>query len=308
MRVLALIFSFNDADVVEQPIKGILRQTHPVDEILLVDNGSTDGTVDQPAVKSVTVLRHHENLGASGALCSGFRYALERDYDWVWTFDADSAPEPDALERLLGLYAGWPPSLQEEIGFLACLYHNVDDGIPRHAALFGHDGRFIPCQPAPEARCSPCHFTIWAGCLYRLAAVRRIGLPNPNYMLDWSEVEFGYRVMKAGYKGFVDQTAILKLNVRGVRSSAHSRVKLGPVSLSFYEYAPIRCYYAIRNQLFFDLKEVTHGSPRLVLSAFAGATKMTMNFLLRPRRHGAHIRACFRGIWHGITGNIAARY
>jgi hypothetical protein len=33
-----------------------------------------------------------------------------------------------------------------------------------------------------------------------------------------------------------------------------------------------------------------------------------MNFLLRPRNHGGQIRACFRGIWHGITGNIAARY
>ena len=30
--------------------------------------------------------------------------------------------------------------------------------------------------------------------------------------------------------------------------------------------------------------------------------------LLRPWRHGKHIRACMRGIWHGVTGNIAARY
>ena len=29
---------------------------------------------------------------------------------------------------------------------------------------------------------------------------------------------------------------------------------------------------------------------------------------LRPRNHGGQIRACFRGTWHGVTGNIAARY
>jgi len=35
---------------------------------------------------------------------------------------------------------------------------------------------------------------------------------------------------------------------------------------------------------------------------------LTMNFLLRPRNHVGQIRACFRGTWHGVTGNIAARY
>ena len=68
MRVLALIFSFNDADVIEQTITAISRQIRPVDEILVVDNASADGTLDQPSLKSVTVLRHGENLGASGAI------------------------------------------------------------------------------------------------------------------------------------------------------------------------------------------------------------------------------------------------
>ncbi len=114
MRVLALIFSFNDADVIDQTIAAISRQTRAVDEILVVDNASTDGTLEQPSLKNVTVLRHQENLGASGAICSGFQYALERGYDWIWTFDADAAPEPDALAKKLDLYANWPRSLQDD--------------------------------------------------------------------------------------------------------------------------------------------------------------------------------------------------
>jgi hypothetical protein len=35
---------------------------------------------------------------------------------------------------------------------------------------------------------------------------------------------------------------------------------------------------------------------------------MMVNFLRRPRNHGPQIRACVRGIWHGVTGNVAARY
>ena len=36
--------------------------------------------------------------------------------------------------------------------------------------------------------------------------------------------------------------------------------------------------------------------------------KLTVNFLVRPQHHGGQIAACFRGIWHGLTGNVAARY
>ena len=36
--------------------------------------------------------------------------------------------------------------------------------------------------------------------------------------------------------------------------------------------------------------------------------RFTLNFLVRARHHGTEIAACLRGIWHGVTGNMAARY
>src|SRR5207249_3186734 len=103
MRVLAHIHTFNDADIIDRTIESVRAQTHPVDEILVVDNGSSDNTLDQPSLRQVTVLRHAENQGTSGAVYGGIRYALDHDYDWIWLFDADSNPEPDALEKLLDL-------------------------------------------------------------------------------------------------------------------------------------------------------------------------------------------------------------
>lgn len=63
MRILAHVHTFNDADVIDQIIEAILRQTRPVDGILVVDNASTDGTLARPALKHATLLRHPENLG-----------------------------------------------------------------------------------------------------------------------------------------------------------------------------------------------------------------------------------------------------
>src|SRR5712691_6870878 len=100
MRVLAHIHTFNDADIIDRTIESVLKQTRPVGG-LVVDNASTDGTLDRTSLGNATVVGHQENLGTSGAIVTGMRFALERDYDWIWIFDVDSIPEPDALEKLL---------------------------------------------------------------------------------------------------------------------------------------------------------------------------------------------------------------
>jgi GT2 family glycosyltransferase len=307
MRVLAHIHTYNDADVIDRTIEALLQQTRSVDGILVVDNASTDATLKQPSLQHATVLCHHENLGTSGTIITGMQFALEHGYDWIWILDADSTPEPEALERLLDLYAGWPRSQQERTAFLSCLPYNEPDGLPLHGGIFTSLGR-VPVTPTPEQLYYCCHVTNWSGCLYRLAAVRAIGLPNPDYVLDWGEYEYAYRVMKAGYKAFIHQHAVLRHNIRG-----------GPGRPAF------RCYYTCRNVLYFALYETNEGRIGLLRGAvwrvlpspgrpgfMRGAAWRTLlfalSFLIRPWQHGEQILACFRGIWHGFTGNIAARY
>ena len=120
MRVLAHIHTFNDADVIEQALDGLQQQTRKPDAVVIVDNGSSDRTLDRPFPCSVTVIRHPTNLGTSGAVRTGFGYAVEHDFDWVWILDADSVPEPDALENLLDFFERLPPSAQQHVCFLGC--------------------------------------------------------------------------------------------------------------------------------------------------------------------------------------------
>jgi hypothetical protein len=80
----------------------------------------------------------------------------------------------------------------------------------------------------------------------------------------------------------------------------------------------MRCYYMCRNTLYFTLYEYADrrfgllrpalwrvrpapGRPGLMRGVVWQMLFFTMNFLLRPRTHEAQIRACFRGIWHGVT-------
>jgi len=309
MRVLAHIHTFNDADVIDRSIEAVLRQTRPVDGIVVVDNASTDGILERPSLKNTTVLRNPENLGASGAVATGLRFALEQDYDWIWILDSDSIPEPDALEKLLDLYTGWPESLQDQTAFLACQPRSWSDGQPAHGEIFTRRGIDI-AWPPPDKRYYPVHAVIWSGCLYRLAAVRQIGFPNLNYFMDGGDRAYGYRVMRAGYKGFIHQDAVLRQNIRGPVSFKPVKRKLGPFIVTFFEIPPLRCYYACRNALYFALYDydLAEGRSRLVLRTVLGLARLTANFVLRPWGHGAQILACFRGLWHGVTGNVVARY
>jgi rhamnosyltransferase len=307
MRVLAHIHTFNDADIIDKTIESILKQTRPVDGILVVDNASTDDTLSRPSIKNATVIRHEKNLGTSGTVHTGLQFALDYGYDWIWVFDADSAAEPDALQKLLELYYSWPQSLQDETAFMASLPCNQKDGKPFHGAVFTDQGLAL-ARPRPEEHFYPCHVCIWSGALYRLAAVRKIGLPNQDYVLDWGEFDYGNQVMKAGYKGFIDQESILHHNVRGAPSLNPVDIKLGFAHTTVYEFPPIRCYYMSRNMLYFMLYDVARGRLGLARRVVWTVFKLTANFVLRPWNHGREIIACFRGIWDGVTGNIVARY
>jgi rhamnosyltransferase len=324
MRILAHIHTFNDADIIDRTIAALLAQTRPVDGIVVVDNGSSDATLAQASLKHATVLRHRENLGTSGAIVTGMNFALEQGFDWIWIFDADSVVRPDALEKLLALYSGWPREQQQETAFLACLPRNQRDDQPYHGGVLTPRGIDL-VTPASEHGHYPCHVTIWSGCLFRLDAVRRIGVPDPNYVLDWGEFEYGARIMRAQLKGYIHQDAVLEHNIRGAPSLNPIDLKIGGTTARFYEFPPIRCYYMCRNTLYFALYDFAgrqygflrglwwygwrlQGKPGPVRGVFWRSLRLTVNFLVRPGNHRKQIGACFRGMWHGLTGNIAARY
>jgi rhamnosyltransferase len=322
VRVVAYMHTFNAADIIEQTIEALQRQTRPLDAILLVDNDSRDGTLDRTFPENVVVIRNGANVGPSGAIPVGFRWALENKFDWIWVLDDDSAPEPEALAALLELYAGWPRQQQEETGFVSSLPLNQPESEPLHGRLITPYGREL-ITPAPDQRHYMCNVKVWSGCLFRLAAVRRVGFPNPDYFIDRGELEYAYRMMKAGYNGYIHQDSILIHNVRGTPGLVGKQFKVGPIALRFYELAPLRCYYTVRNTFYFTLYDMTE-TPfakfrelfRLRSRAGRGfmsgivwqASFLMLNFALRPRTKGPQLRACFRGVWDGVAGNVAARF
>ncbi len=308
MKILAHIHTLNDDEVINISLRAVLEQTLPVNGVLIVDNKSSDGTLDRNFPKNVTVIRNDENLGTSGAVHIGLRYGLEHGYDWVWTLDGDSAPQPDALAKLQSLYAEFSQDWQDRTAWIACLPINVHDRKPRHGLIIT-PGSYVEGRPSKDTPWYRCDVSVWSGTLFRLDAIKKIGLPSMDYVLDWGEFEFGYRVQNAGYYGFVHTESVVDHDIGGTPSSALTRRRLGPLTVTVLEVPPIRAYYYIRNNLYFWLHEY-RGPNRFaaVLLRLYKCSKLIVNALFVQQNRCKMLDACGRAYWDGIFGNIRNRY
>ena len=70
-------------------------------DIVVVDDGSVDGTAQAARAKGAHVLRLPFNLGIGGAVQTGFRFAFENDYDLAVRVDGDGQHDPAQLGRVL---------------------------------------------------------------------------------------------------------------------------------------------------------------------------------------------------------------
>lgn len=97
-RYLTALPVYNEAKHVEHVLDEVARYTG---DVLVVDDGSTDGTRDLLAAHDdVTVVRHPENRGYGTALQTAFDYAVAQGYDVLVTIDCDGQHEPQRIEKL----------------------------------------------------------------------------------------------------------------------------------------------------------------------------------------------------------------
>jgi rhamnopyranosyl-N-acetylglucosaminyl-diphospho-decaprenol beta-1,3/1,4-galactofuranosyltransferase len=308
MRVLAHMHTLNDEAVIEQLLEGLRRQTRPPDGIIIVDNGSSDATLDRTFPKNVTVVRNSANLGTNGAIRIGLAHAEEHGFDWAWLFDADSVPEPEALENLLGFLERLPHSERERVCFMACRLMNAEGEIRHRPMIFTDSGlEYAPVED--DAASTLCDCFIWTGALFRMPAVAKIGLPSADYVLDIGEIEYGYRARQLGFASYMVHSSVTHQDVGRAPGVVVTRAwNVGRFRLAFREVSPIRTYYISRNLLYFWWRQCRPLRPRRVVHSIAYVVAFAANFALRPVSHRRQLIASLRGIWDGLTGHMERRF
>ncbi|MBN1756559.1 polyprenol monophosphomannose synthase [bacterium] len=107
MRVLVVMPTYNEAENIRQIVPAVL-QTHNSIELLVVDDGSPDGTgtlVDKMVEQDsrVHIIHREEKSGLGSAYVAGFKYALSHKYDLIFEMDADFSHNPKYLPEMIKL-------------------------------------------------------------------------------------------------------------------------------------------------------------------------------------------------------------
>jgi len=106
-RIAVVIPALNEALRIREVVEGALRHCP---NVILVDDGSDDGTAEVVADLPVTVIRHAVRLGKGAGLRDGFAEALRRGLDGVLAMDGDGQHSSEDIPRLLdaaGRHPGW---------------------------------------------------------------------------------------------------------------------------------------------------------------------------------------------------------
>ena len=100
LRRVAIVPALNE----EHSIECVIDELRAFDaglDVVVIDDGSSDGTADAAAAKGAYVLRLPFNLGIGGAVQTGFKFAFEHDYDIAVRVDGDGQHDPAQLVRIL---------------------------------------------------------------------------------------------------------------------------------------------------------------------------------------------------------------
>lgn len=285
--VCALVLTRDRRNLLDECLRSLAAQTHPVSELVVFDNASSDGTADWLRgldFPGLRVERSEANLGGAGGYAELVRLGIQTDADWLWLMDDDAEPRPDALARLL---ASGPAREPGTAAVGAAVLHSDGRIDPLHRCRLG---RFITPLPIsayvpgrhPHVACAS-----FVGLLVRTSAAREAGLPRREFFLGYDDAEYSMRLWRSGSIHLVPEAEVVhKIAVGGGQSTRRSRTwnrLLG----AHYTSAPWEAFwkdlYRVRNVA--ALKAQHQGLSHLQLLALvSGYVVKTLLYDERPLR------------------------
>lgn len=270
LQITLGIVNFNGLGQISETLRCAQASTPPAEEILVIDNGSTDGSAEAIAENfpNITLIRSPENLGSAKAR----NLLLEKArHPYVMLLDHDISLRPDTLERLYAFMNATPeagachPEIEDPQD--PEVHHYNGGGIHYLGALISRE------KPAAERRMIPEAFVTVSGAalMVRAEASRHVGGMDPDYFFNWEDGDFTCRLTLAGHPCY---------NLPVARVLHRSK----PRGLS-------KAFYQVRNRWYFILKLYDRRTLVLILPMLALFEAVQMTFLHLKGEGGAYWKA-----------------
>jgi GT2 family glycosyltransferase len=295
-KVSVVILNWNRREMLLDCLRSIKELDYPLYEIIVVDNASTDGSVQavRETYPDMVLIENDKNYGAIGGKNIGLRQALQSDADYIYMQDNDIVAAKDALTKLVEV-----AEADTNVGMVGAMMYDYSkpdtilsaggtidwtQNVSRGRGDMEKDvGQFNKIEAVDY---------LWGGALLvRKSVLEKVGLFDEDYIGYWFEdSDLSVRVSKAGFKVLFNPFA-------KVWHKPHATAE----QLSFR-----KKYLAARNAIRFMKK---HASPmqwaKYLLFSIGGLPYMYLRDVFSGKNLGG-ARGKARGIWDGIFNNNKA--
>lgn len=103
-QCLALVVTHNRLQDLKVAIEALHNQTYNHLDILVVNNGSVDGTKEWLQTQSDLIVINQDNLGGAGGFYAGMEYMINHEYQWLFMMDDDGIPDSNEISSLVNAY------------------------------------------------------------------------------------------------------------------------------------------------------------------------------------------------------------
>lgn len=230
--VIALVVTYKRKELLEEVIKALLRQTSPVNKIIVVDNNSNDGTealvygLSSDHGGIIEYFNTGANLGGAGGFAYGFEVIQNKEYDYLWLMDDDFLPHDDCLTGLLSCPHGdiiQPLRVNKDksLAELSPITFDLDDffslspkkeNVSQYINRTGKNSGEIQIAGVP-----------FEGPLIKKEVIQSVGIPDKRFFIFYDDMDYSLRAQKNGYKIYCSldarATRLLKNNQKNDLSS-----------------------------------------------------------------------------------------
>jgi GT2 family glycosyltransferase len=238
-RVCVVVVTYNRRELLMECLRALLGQSRRVEQILVVNNASTDGTAEMLAREftaedfpAVRVLNLPKNVGGAGGFNEGMRRAHAEGYDWVWVMDDDTIAEPDSLAELFAARGRFPEGrrpclLASKVVWTDGSLHYMNPSWVKLAEL---EDMYLAVQHSAMSIRS----TTFVSMLMHRSLIERYGLPIADYFIWGDDTEYTARVLRREF---------------GVMVPASRVVHKTEKNYTALDAAPRKYYFHVRNAI-----------------------------------------------------------
>lgn len=201
-----IICNYNKAEDCLNCIQSVLESNYHDFDLFVVDNASTDLSVQKIRERfgnKLTLLENKENLGGSGGFNTGLRAVIEKGYEYAVCLDNDVLVDCNAIGALAGFLDEHP-----DTGMVGSIVYHMEE--PDFVQQYGLNIDFenyianTLYENHPESDDIPgemyCDTVATCSMMARVSVLKKIGIMPENNFIYWDDMEWGWRCTLAGYK------------------------------------------------------------------------------------------------------------